>query len=152
MTSGSGKGAKIPSLEDMLEKIPPGPERLTMALHILWEKEDWVLARTQYLSENSSAREMPRYVRLKQYILGDLQDDAIGREQQPIRQVLLTLPIGPVEAERELGVDLFPVPERRPEEAGGHDLGCQEYVGVTGIGDYEERTVATRRETDAGRE
>ncbi|MFA9453612.1 MAG: hypothetical protein ACERK6_06800, partial [Candidatus Aminicenantaceae bacterium] len=61
----------IPSPEELLAALPTGTDVLSKAINVAWEIEDNVLARTKYLSENSSADEMPRYIRLKKDIIGE---------------------------------------------------------------------------------
>ena len=65
------------SPEELLAELPLGDDPLSAAIQLAWEIEDSVLARTKYLSENSSPDEMPRYVRLKLGILKERQDGAL---------------------------------------------------------------------------
>ncbi len=52
---------------------------LSNAIRTSLEAQDDVLARTRYLSDNNSAEEMPRFVRLKQIMLVERQAIAVGR-------------------------------------------------------------------------
>jgi hypothetical protein len=65
------------SPEDLLANLPLGSDPLSTALNVAWESQDAVLARTRYLAENSTSKEMPRYVSLKQGILLEKQDGAV---------------------------------------------------------------------------
>ena len=83
--------------EELLAALPMGSDRLTMALNIAYELQDSANARTTYLNENSSKKEMPRYVDLKQLILLDFQGKALNavglaskeaKDLSPIRDML----------------------------------------------------------------
>jgi len=63
--------------EDMIKALPVGSDRLSMALDLAWSTQDSVLARTRYLNDNSSEKEMPRYIRLKRFIIQDFQNRAV---------------------------------------------------------------------------
>jgi hypothetical protein len=65
------------SADELLAALPMGSDKLTMALNIAYELQDSANARTKYLHENSSDKEMPRYVDLKQMILLDFQERAL---------------------------------------------------------------------------
>lgn len=65
------------SPEELLANLPLGSDPLTTAINVAWEAQDAVLARTRYLAENSSPKEMPRYIRLKQGILLEKQAGAL---------------------------------------------------------------------------
>ncbi len=72
--------------QEMLAALPIGSDKLSMALDLAWTIQDSVLARTKYLHENSSEKEMPRYVSLKQFILADFQTDAIEMADLAIKE------------------------------------------------------------------
>jgi len=65
------------SPEELLSNLPLGGDPLTAAINAAWEAQDAVLARTRYLSDNSSALEMPRYVKMKRGILLEKQAAAL---------------------------------------------------------------------------
>jgi hypothetical protein len=61
-----------------------GGDPLTAAISAAWEAQDQVRSRTKYLAENSSAAEMPRFVRHKQGILLEKQSDALGAVERAV--------------------------------------------------------------------
>ncbi|MGQ9662651.1 MAG: hypothetical protein ACUVWX_10005, partial [Kiritimatiellia bacterium] len=63
---------------ELLQALPVGSDALSTAIHMAWDLQDSVRARTKYLNENSGPQEMPRYVRLKQAILTDRQSAALS--------------------------------------------------------------------------
>ncbi|MCX7590896.1 MAG: hypothetical protein N2255_04640, partial [Kiritimatiellae bacterium] len=63
---------------ELLKALPVGSDALSTAIHMAWDLQDSVRARTKYLNENSGPQEMPRYVRLKQAILLDRQNAALS--------------------------------------------------------------------------
>ena len=79
-------GTGIPSPEELLAALPTGTDVLSKAINVAWEIEDNVLARTKYLSENSSADEMPRYIRLKKDIIGEYQNAALSAITRAVKE------------------------------------------------------------------
>ncbi len=74
------------TFRELMEALPAGTDRLTMALDFAWNLQSDVRARTKYLHENSSEKEMPRYIRLKQLIIGDFQSEAIEAADMAIKE------------------------------------------------------------------
>ncbi len=90
------------SPEEMIAALPVGVDKLSAALDIARTIHDRARARTEYLAENMSEAEMPRYVLLKRYIIQDFQSEAITAadmaaaeaedpENEPIRAMLTQL-------------------------------------------------------------
>ncbi len=80
-----GRAAQMPSAEELLAALPTGSDVLSQAMNIAYELQDSVHARTEYLSKNSSEKEMPRYVRLKKGIIGRYQSSAIEALDRAIK-------------------------------------------------------------------
>ncbi|MFW6152378.1 MAG: hypothetical protein ACOC6C_05330, partial [Verrucomicrobiota bacterium] len=81
-----GRAAQMPSAEELLAALPTGSDVLSQAMNIAYELQDIVHARTEYLSKNSSEKEMPRYVRLKKGIIGRYQSSAIEALDRAIKE------------------------------------------------------------------
>jgi len=67
-----------------LAALPEGTDPLSAAVRRMVELQDNVLARTRYLSQNSTQAEMPRFVKLKLLRLHQRQDLAIVESQKAI--------------------------------------------------------------------
>lgn len=83
---GAGTDTGPLSAKDLLDSLPQGTDILSKAISIAWEVEDNVLARTKYLSQNSSSKEMPRYIQLKQRIIGEYQGSALTAINRAVKE------------------------------------------------------------------
>jgi hypothetical protein len=59
----------------------------------VWDAQDSVRARTKYLNDNSSAKEMPRFVRLKQSILADFQEESLKNTDIALKEAQTEKPV-----------------------------------------------------------
>ncbi len=67
-----------------LAALPEGTDPLSAAVRRMIELQDNVLARTRYLSKNSTPAEMPRFVKLKLLRLAQWQDLALAQSRKAI--------------------------------------------------------------------
>ncbi len=69
----------VPTAEELLENLRgTGTDVLSKAINTAWEIQDSTYARTKYLAKNSSKKEMPRYITLKNGIISEYQKSSLA--------------------------------------------------------------------------
>ena len=82
-----GQGTHVPTAEDLLENLRgTGTDILSKAINTAWEIQDSTHARTKYLAKNSSKKEMPRYIRLKNGIISEYQKSSLAALDYAIKE------------------------------------------------------------------
>ncbi len=92
--------------------LPEGSDAVSVAIRLTIEQQDNVLARLRYLAANSTEKEMPRFIRLKQTRILELQEKSLqacdvaleqtAKHQQPQTGEILAQVRGEMEQSRRL--------------------------------------------------